>query len=904
MLQSNFRGPKCCSPLGNLMVSWWASPVWHGGTITPVTLRHIAQDLTKAPWRHCAPECAFGCVTPLMAPLVTELSKMMSELKLERYKTSKLQLKDILEIDAKNVEDVNLQTVKDLPWNFLQKLMALNVTARNTKLIAGSHDQAGSNDDEDPFSSFLSIPGTDKSGIHPLDVVCALLHCSDHFLQQEIVSKMSMCQFAVPLLLPAGDGTNCTLMLWAMRDIVKRWTPHSQDSKDFKEDNVVNVSMPTFSFVRLGKTKSSKSKILNQVLSPAHISHEFFVHRDMEGADVPRKVSDGLVEISWYFPRHDNDTFPGPVAVTNLRGDLSSNLKQLWYLSHVSSAVFMFVEKITEAEYNILADLGGTDTSFYFIISKSEKNETNTVTAKYLTQLFPVLKMDKTHVLVQSSESNDTELVRMIQGIFGRFSAISKKMISLLNMAIQAAKFEILVDEDLVECQNAKKRALKITEGIKDVMTWKKETMRLQGDTWKEISKIEKEMCRRKYQGEKESVSYKSELKEKRLNLRRKQNGHEMTDKMVTFCSAISTSSLEEKCYFMKWMKCYLDSISRKNLAELQEQYKKIIKKAALNGEKEVKPSDIALGIEHFLRELGQFYEAECAMVKEGEIKKEQKKYSKLPGIAADLLLDGFPLELIDGDSPNIPMQWITDILTELDTKTGGRCRMRVITVLGVQSTGKSTLLNTMFGLQFPVASGQCTRGAFMTLINVRENYRKELGCDFILVIDTEGLKSSALMAQDNNQEHDNELSTLVIGLSDITIINMAMENTADMKDILQIVVHAFLRMSKAGKKPNCQFAHQNVSDVSAPNNMLIERMQLMEELNKMAQKSAKMEGNRRVTAFSDIIDYSHEEHSWYIPSLWHGIPPMASINSGYSKNVCKFKQHLFEFIKKHNSHQ
>ncbi|CAM5119524.1 unnamed protein product [Eretmochelys imbricata] len=64
-----------------------------------------------------------------------------------------------------------------------------------------------------------------------------------------------------------------------------------------------------------------------------------------------------------------------------------------------------------------------------------------------------------------------------------------------------------------------------------------------------------------------------------------------------------------------------------------------------------------------------------------------------------------------------------------------------------------------------------------MTLIKVTEAVQELLGCDFILVIDTEGLKAPELTALEDSYQHDNELATLVIGLSDVTIVNMAMEN-------------------------------------------------------------------------------------------------------------------------------
>ena len=112
-----------------------------------------------------------------------------------------------------------------------------------------------------------------------------------------------------------------------------------------------------------------------------------------------------------------------------------------------------------------------------------------------------------------------------------------------------------------------------------------------------------------------------------------------------------------------------------------------------------------------------------------------------LPGLCAQMLLDGFPIELVDGDASNIPLKWISAVLTQLHALVDSNSKIRVVTVLGVQSTGKSTLLNTMFGVQFAVSSGRCTRGAFMQLIKVNKDLKEELKCDFIMVIDTEGFK-------------------------------------------------------------------------------------------------------------------------------------------------------------------
>ncbi|CAM4688288.1 unnamed protein product [Lepidochelys kempii] len=185
-----------------------------------------------------------------------------------------------------------------------------------------------------------------------------------------------------------------------------------------------------------------------------------------------------------------------------------------------------------------------------------------------------------------------------------------------------------------------------------------------------------------------------------------------------------------------------------------------------------------------------------------------------------------------------------------------------------------------------------------MLLIKVAGNFQQELGCDFILVIDTEGLKAPEMDKLEDSYQHDNELATLVTGLSDITIVNMAMENATEMKDVLQIVVHAFLRMEKIGKKNNCQFVHQNVSDVSAHEQNMRDRKHLLEQLNEMTKVAANMEKKCKEMNFSDIMDYDLEKHNWYIPALWHGLSPMAPVNLGYSQKVYELKKYLFEFLK------
>ncbi|XP_073491814.1 interferon-induced very large GTPase 1-like [Aquarana catesbeiana] len=516
-------------------------------------------------------------------------------------------------------------------------------------------------------------------------------------------------------------------------------------------------------------------------------------------------------------------------------------------------------------------------------------------TRKYLQNLMSELSIDKTNVIVNKDKGNNTEFVKKIQQCI--CSSNNKKQVTLENVSKEIDKLSIRVDENSPECQKAADFVRNVISTIGDVEEFKKTL--IQGHPWKELSKIEKEMCRMKKQGGKDTEEYKSELESRWSLLRTKQHEQDIPESILLFINAITNLTQKERQFFLKWTKLLLDSMARNNFFQLQKKYMECTR---LNSE-ELKQLDqsiysSSLGIEHFIREIGQIYEAECyatRCISDGE---QKKQFLRLPGIFADLLMEGFPVELVDGDVSNIPIQWITDILTELDKKTGGQRKMGVISVLGVQSTGKSTLLNTMFGLQFPVASGRCTRGAFMTFLKVKESFQEELGCDFILVIDTEGLKAPELAYLEDSYEHDNELATLVAGLSDITIFTMAMEASTEMNDILQIVVHAFLRIKEVGKKPNCQFVHQSVSDISAHEMNMRDRKKILDLLDKMTEVAAKMEKKTDIMTFRDVMDYDFEKHNWYIPALFQGVSPMASVNIGYSEHVFELKMSLFDFMK------
>ncbi|XP_015224353.1 PREDICTED: interferon-induced very large GTPase 1-like [Cyprinodon variegatus] len=289
-------------------------------------------------------------------------------------------------------------------------------------------------------------------------------------------------------------------------------------------------------------------------------------------------------------------------------------------------------------------------------------------------------------------------------------------------------------------------------------------------------------------------------------------------------------------------------------------------------------------GLEHIFREMGQIYEAHKSLEKPSP--GQQAEWTKYPELAADLMIKGHPMELMDGDAGHVPLIWVSSLIQEVIKKLGDQ-RVFVLSVLGVQSSGKSTMLNAMFGLQFAVSAGRCTKGAYMQLVKLSDEIQNDYKFDYILVVDTEGLR--ALELAGNATLHDNELATFVVGLGNMTLINIFGENPAEMQDVLQIVVQALMRMKKVKLSPSCVFVHQNVTDIAAAEKNMDGKRRLQETLDKMAQLAAKEEVCD-AECFSDVIAFDVQKDVKYFAQLWEGSPPMAPPNPGYSESVQELK--------------
>ena len=736
--------------------------------------------------------------------------------------------------------------------------------------------------------------------VHPMDGLLALIHCADNFLRQDLMAKLSTCKLAIPLLLPDPKAQILTFPLWSMRTIIKEWKSKKSDM----ESRIVDCKTPIASFLRFSESEMSKSKILNDVIGDS--GHDFFFHWDCEGGTSERILVDGLVEVCWYLPAgKESDHFPDIVTFTNLHGDAREHDKQTTFLSQVSFINFVLLTQRDLEDQNgvkLLQDLAKAPGGLVLMFSDAKQDDKVKISRKMLSRkTYSKLKLKK-----ENAAAIKNEVRRQIMRRLDQHSAGDSKQLRLTDCAEIARKIGIDVDEHVQECKQGKQLATDLVAEITSLDTdsnasgsVKEKMLPLQGPTmWHEWAKQDKEQHRHLKRGSKGVDQYNSEKEMGKLAIRRKQfeRTNSTTPVMKLFIQVLLQHKGTIREYFLQWLKLLLDDRSRSLLPGLRRKYNE--QRKAMNELKDISPTSKTLkidlhklneqllhtsfGLEHLLRELGQIYEAVMDVSKIKPTKQLQSKIFHLPQVAAELLVSGCPLELMDGDISHVPLTWISSILDQVQKILGDK-RLFVISVLGIQSTGKSTLLNTTFGLQFTVSAGRCTRGAFIQLLQINEQLQETVKCDYFLIVDTEGLRPPELDSV-GTQKHDNEMATFVIGLADVTIINIFGEVPGDMDDILQTATHAFLRMRNVELKPSCQFVHQNVAAISADTKGKMGRNQFYEKLDEMTRAAAKEEQcEGQYQSFKDVITFDDERDIWHFPTLWNGDPPMAPVNPGYS---------------------
>ena len=824
---------------------------------------------------------------------------------------------------------------KLFPFFILQKIMAFDYKSRG-KLICSSLATTESKrvSTEKMPDKYSALDGEDDDDnddetmtLHPMDGLLALLHCSDNFLRQDLFSRLATCQLAIPLLMPDPFVPQITFPLWAMRSIVKEWECTQKSGRTIShEELLISYRAPLVSFMRFGTHNVSKSQILNSVISES--KHDIFFHFNCDGGSAQQLLVSGLVEVCWYLP--SDHIFPDVVSFANLHGDARRFSKQVSFLSKVSFMNFVFLNKedLDSKAFQVLNELATAPGGLVVLQTKpTADNKTwHELSKSVPKEKFSIIKMTRMNEAEITDEVrssiNETLHEKWTAATghrytFEEFTSIAHNCNEEDSAKGEELAIKIVVDEEERDCAKGKELADHLKRIIHEFISAHpdrspKELLPLQSsDLWHKWAFKHKEQYRQILRGHQGIEEYSAQQREE-MNLIRSRQFHyvqHLTPLMKSFIQSILSHKGCVRKYFLHWLQLILDNVSRKQLPLLRSQYQekrrellsirskeKVNEKDEKRCRREIdelnsKMINSSFGLEHLLRETCQIYEA----VRAGT--QSSHRMFRLPAMAAELMIDGYPLELMDGDAAHVPMTWVSAVLDEVREKLIDP-RVLVLSILGLQGTGKSTLMNTLFGLRFSVSAGRCTRGAFMQLLPIHPMLKHECKCDYLLIVDTEGLRAPELNYL-QTQKHDNELATFIIGLANLTVINIFGETTGDLDDILQTAVHAFLRMKEVKLTCSCQFVHQNVPAVMAGEKGMMGRINFKEKLNQMTQAAAKEENlEEQYKNFRQIIEFDEEDDVYHFPGLWKGDPPMAPVNPGYSKKAQEMRLQLIKFAK------
>ena len=107
--------------------------------------------------------------------------------------------------------------------------------------------------------------------------------------------------------------------------------------------------------------------------------------------------------------------------------------------------------------------------------------------------------------------------------------------------------------------------------------------------------------------------------------------------------------------------------------------------------------------------------------------------------------------------------------------------------------------------------------------------------------------------------------------MANLTLINIKGEVAGEIRDVMNAVVHAFMRMSEVKLKPSCHIINHNVDAVAAYEKLMHGRFKMMEELNKMTEVAAKDTGlETKYKKFNDVIKFKFEDDVYEFVDLWN----------------------------------
>ena len=171
-------------------------------------------------------------------------------------------------------------------------------------------------------------------------------------------------------------------------------------------------------------------------------------------------------------------------------------------------------------------------------------------------------------------------------------------------------------------------------------------------------------------------------------------------------------------------------------------------------------------------------------------------------------VLEGHPMQLLRGHPLYMASDFLSAVLRGIQDqglqgiqKHGSR-KLFVVSVIGMQSSAKSTLLNYLFGCGFATRAGRCTKGLYASYMRTNEFD--------LLVLDSEGLMS---VEGGRTKDFDNEVTLMAMACSHVVIINQKGELQRQLRELLEVALFAMKHLEVLKIKPDIVFVLRDQAD-------------------------------------------------------------------------------------------
>jgi GTPase Era involved in 16S rRNA processing len=643
-------------------------------------------------------------------------------------------------------------------------------------------------DEDDELSDEESIidesQDLERNQLSRFDCIASLLASAECTVAQDIFRTLSQFPIAFPLVMPELDNAGkFKVMLPSFTGPIIKW---ETNPGTIIENHLFNDPFQLVVAVRIGTNSSGKSTILNQVMTSNSMFSSCSDPRAEYGK--PHMIS-GSIEFTWLTQETCNmslwnDVFENYykegtnkiILLANLHGDALDYPDQIQFLKQFPSSFLVFLmpdyteDKLDEFKVQI----GSKKVVYRYVNHK--KSDKHTINTNHLTHDKTLKKVRMMFKEALNIDTPDTSPFKISDLKLGKSLQFAED--------IEIPASQLLVD--FVKEHTCRRVKL-------NVMQLQRKQQSDDGlQIWKNNPDLQV-LIR----------LYKIVLK---LPLEKRRQALAHLEREISRLSMIESSEARIQALLKKeeLRKSGLVNRSQKDEKKIQDEIAKIWKEV----------DDMSLGLEHFFRELGQLYKIFSVNDPSNEIVVE------LPKLYSELLISGHTIELLNGDTGTISEAWFSAICKHICNEFP-KLRIFVISILGLQSSGKSTLLNALFACRFAVSVGRCTRGLFMRLLFLEKDLSDQLNVDAFILIDTEGLGAPEKMNDPESEKKDRILTTFAMGVSNLTILNVLGESTRDLTEILQIAIVTMARLEKVGMAPDIlmvqHVSERNIAKISEP---------------------------------------------------------------------------------------